>query len=447
MTALFNVLLAGFGAANAVLGFRSPLYYIELAAAGFLFVAGMWQVLMIAVGSRGRKKAASVDPRVTQLAAEARTDNLTKLGNHRAFHHDLTETIAQRASTGMVLTLMAIDLDGLKQINDTKGHPAGDLHIQTVAECLESTVGDQGTVYRTGGDEFMVIMPGRRNWHGMTMAHKVQQATQAATGKRAVSIGVTESTANEGRQLLVHQADLALYEAKRTKLSAVAFHPGLSPAGTTARTADSPSHEQRTLAAALARAVDAKDSGTRSHSETVAHLCVAIGERLGVPSENLERLRIAGLLHDVGKLVLPLAFDPAALDAIAAAAPVGARRAALVRERLGVDHAYAGALPAGRSGASAEVVEAVADHHGGRSGQDAGSSAGPACSSPPHWPPCSAAHARTARSSTPRSSGSGCRTARSTSSPSAGCRRPPTARAIRWPRACKNSNASPASMT
>jgi diguanylate cyclase (GGDEF)-like protein len=245
----------------------------------------------------------SVDPRVTLLAAEARTDNLTKLGNHRAFHHDLTETIAQRASTGMVLTLMAIDLDGLKQINDTKGHPAGDLHIQTVAECLDSTVGDEGTVYRTGGDEFMVIMPGRRNWHGMTMAHKIHQATQAATGRRAVSIGLAESTANEGRQLLVHQADLALYEAKRTKLSAVAFHPGLSPAGISAgRATDSPSHEQRALAAALARAVDAKDSGTRSHSETVAHLCVAIGERLGVPGESLERLRIAGLLHDVGKI-------------------------------------------------------------------------------------------------------------------------------------------------
>ena len=118
-----------------------------------------------------------------------------------------------------------------------------------------------------------------------------------------MSIGLTESLGTEGRQLLVHQADVALYEAKRTKLSAVAFHPGLAPSpAATGLTNGGPSHDQRALAAALARAVDAKDSGTRSHSETVAQLCVAIGERLGVAPANLERLRMAGLLHDVGKI-------------------------------------------------------------------------------------------------------------------------------------------------
>ena len=296
------MVLAVFGATNAVLGLRSPLYRAELAAAGFLLLAGTWRVLMMAIGLLVNKNEDSVDPRFMQLAKEARTDSLTRLGNHRAFHHDLTETIAQRASTGMVLTLMAIDLDGLKQINDRLGHPAGDAHIRTVADCLKETVGDQGTVYRTGGDEFMVIMPGRRNWHGLTLAHKIHQGTQAATGRRAVSIGLTESTAMESRQLLVHQADVALYEAKRTKLSAVAFHPGLGPATVEDETANQPSHDQRALAAALARAVDAKDNATRSHCETVAELCTAIGERLGVAPEHLGRLRIAGLLHDVGKI-------------------------------------------------------------------------------------------------------------------------------------------------
>ena len=58
------------------------------------------------------------------------------------------------------------------------GHPAGDAHIRTVAECLKTTVGALGTVYRTGGDEFMVIMPGKRCWHGLTLARKVHQALQ-----------------------------------------------------------------------------------------------------------------------------------------------------------------------------------------------------------------------------------------------------------------------------
>jgi diguanylate cyclase (GGDEF)-like protein len=239
--------------------------------------------------------------RVEHLAAQARTDTLTRLGNRRAFEDDLGAAIAARAESGQVFTLMGIDLDGLKQINDSRGHPAGDAHIRTVAECIRSVVAAQGTVYRTGGDEFMVILPGRRNWHGLNLAAKIDQVTRERTGRRAVSIGLTESVEMEGRHLLMNQADIALYEAKRTRLSAVAYHSGLRPSGETVEE-DLPSHEQRALAAALARAVDAKDAGTRSHSETVAQLCVAIGERLRIEPEELERLRIAGLLHDVGKI-------------------------------------------------------------------------------------------------------------------------------------------------
>jgi diguanylate cyclase (GGDEF)-like protein len=239
--------------------------------------------------------------RVAHLSAQARTDALTRLGNRRAFEDDLGLAIAARAESGQVFTLMAIDLDGLKRINDSKGHPAGDAHIRNVADALRSVVAAEGTVYRTGGDEFMVILPGRRNWHGLNLATKIDQVTRARTGARAVSIGLTESVEMEGRHLLMNQADIALYEAKRTRLSAVAYHAGLRPA-TDAAGENLPSHEQRALAAALARAVDAKDAGTRSHSETVAQLCVAIGERLRIEAEELERLRLAGLLHDVGKI-------------------------------------------------------------------------------------------------------------------------------------------------
>jgi diguanylate cyclase (GGDEF)-like protein/putative nucleotidyltransferase with HDIG domain len=273
---------------------------VEAAAAALTLLTGSWFLLTAASG--GRRRTIEPDGRVEQLEEETRTDSLTRLGNHRGFHHDLSEAIARRASNGTVLTLMAIDLDGLKQINDAHGHPAGDEHIRKIAACLRQAVAGAGTVYRTGGDEFMVLLPGRRNWHALALAHKIDHVTRLTTGRRAVSIGLTESLGTEGRHLLVHQADVALYEAKRTKLSAVAFHAGLAPSTETAGFSDGPSHDQRALAAALARAVDAKDSGTRSHSETVAQLSVAIGERLGVAAANLERLRMAGLLHDVGKI-------------------------------------------------------------------------------------------------------------------------------------------------
>ncbi len=243
------------------------------------------------------------DRRVEELQAQAFTDSLTRLGNHRAFHSDLTEELKRRAATGAHFTLMAVDLDGLKRINDTKGHPAGDEHIKRVARCLKTVIGENGTIYRTGGDEFMVILPNKRNWDALLLSNRLDQATRQLAGMRAISIGLTESTGLEGRQLLVHRADLALYEAKRTKLRAVSYHPGLAISGVSGGSPNrGPSRDQRALAAALARAVDAKDNGTRSHSELVAELSVAVGSRLGISGDRLERLRLAGLLHDVGKI-------------------------------------------------------------------------------------------------------------------------------------------------
>ena len=159
----------------------------------------------------------------------------------------------------------------------------------------------------------MILLPGSRNWNALALANKIDRLTREAIGKRALSIGLTESTGTEARHLLIHQADVALYEAKRTKLNALTYHPGLTSAGEAQD--KTPSHHQRTLAAALARAVDAKDAGTRSHSETVAELAVAIGKSLRIDGEGLERLRLAGLLHDVGKIGVSDAIlqKPAAL--------------------------------------------------------------------------------------------------------------------------------------
>lgn len=280
---------------------QTVLSLAEDSAIALVLVLGSLVVFLTAGGVLGRRRTV-VDPQVATLAAQARTDNLTGLGNHRAFEESLSERIAARSSTGAPFVLLAIDVDGLKQINDRHGHPRGDARIKQVASCLKTVVGTSGAVHRTGGDEFMVILPGCRNWDGLKVARKIDEATRTATGSRAVSIGLTESLGTEGRHLLVGQADLALYEAKRTRLNAVVFNAGLAASDDTPHRTQGPSQEQRALAAALARAVDAKDVGTQSHSETVAQLCVGIAERLGVTGERLERIRIAGLLHDVGKI-------------------------------------------------------------------------------------------------------------------------------------------------
>jgi diguanylate cyclase (GGDEF)-like protein len=318
------------------------------------------------------------DRRVEELEAQALTDSLTLLGNHRAFHSDLSEELKRRAATGAHFTLMAIDLDGLKRINDTQGHPGGDKHIKGVATCLKTVLGEEGTIYRTGGDEFMVILPNKRNWDALLLANKVDQATRQFAGMRAVSVGLTESTGMEGRQLLVHQADLALYEAKRTKLRAVTYHPGLATGVSDGSPNRGPSRDQRALAAALARAVDAKDVGMRSHSELVAELSVAVGARLGISGDRLERLRLAGLLHDVGKIgvadaILQKTGTLAEEERLAMAEHVKTGHAILVAAELPIEagwilqhhERYDGTgYPAGRSGEDIALearIIAVAD--------------------------------------------------------------------------------------
>jgi diguanylate cyclase (GGDEF)-like protein/putative nucleotidyltransferase with HDIG domain len=101
------------------------------------------------------------------------------------------------------------------------------------------------------------------------------------------------------------------------------------------------------------------------HAAAVAGCAQAIAERTRA---NIDVAHLGGLLHDVGKLVMPLAFGTATLDAIAAEHPAGSLRASAERKRLGVDHAAAGALVAAASRVEAAVEAAIAFHHGGPDG-------------------------------------------------------------------------------
>jgi diguanylate cyclase (GGDEF)-like protein len=84
------------------------------------------------------------------------TDEMTRLYNRRCYDEDLKEITKTGLSEDLVL--FSVDVNGLKKVNDTKGHAAGDELIKGAADCLALSVGNQGKVYRTGGDEFMAIV-------------------------------------------------------------------------------------------------------------------------------------------------------------------------------------------------------------------------------------------------------------------------------------------------
>jgi diguanylate cyclase (GGDEF)-like protein len=279
----------------------------RLEAIALLIVAaiGFWRLVQITRRVAGLRRTIENPREIERLHDAAHTDSLTGLGNHRTFYNHLAREIKRRAKVGSTFSLLAIDLDGLKRVNDEQGHLAGDEYIKTVAHAIRLEVDRIGSIYRTGGDEFMVLLPNRRAWSALAIAHNIQRAATDATGQRALSVGVTESAATESARALIHQADIALYEAKRNKLLAVIYRPALDASSAEGSDASLPTPNQRALAAALAHAIDAKDSGERNHCETVAELSVGIGQRVGIAAAQLERLRLAGLVHDVGKIGLP----------------------------------------------------------------------------------------------------------------------------------------------
>ena len=254
----------------------------------------------------GRRIDAAVAAEVERLAEMAITDPLTGLRNHRAFHEDVARELQRVGRTGVPLALVLLDLDDLKAVNDTHGHQAGDERLQALADAIRATGRGADLAYRVGGDEFAVILPDARAWGALEFAQRLRDATQAGDHGAepfTTTAGISEALALRSKDELIREADLALIGAKRIHQDVVIYGPDLAPGAD--GDAQEDEHHSRTLASALARAVDAKDSYTRSHCQTVSQLCGLIGAELGLDAGRLTRLRLAGLLHDVGKIGVP----------------------------------------------------------------------------------------------------------------------------------------------
>src|SRR4051812_19610451 len=272
-------------------------------AAGFGLLPWLPRLLL---RFRRRLEAARRDE-VDRLAQIAMTDRLTGLRNHRAFQEDLARELQRAGRSGEPIALVLMDLDDLKGCNDTLGHQAGDEGLQALAAAISSARRGTDCGYRIGGDEFAVILPGARALGAMEFAQRVRALTRDGADGLAftATAGIAEACGLRSRDDLVREADVALIGAKRVHQDVAIYAPDLElAAGADAATVED-EHHTRTLASALARAVDAKDSYTRSHCQTVSQLAATIATELDFAGERLARMRLAGLLHDVGKIGVP----------------------------------------------------------------------------------------------------------------------------------------------
>ena len=238
----------------------------------------------------------------------ALTDPLTGLGNHRHFHERLERELQHANERRLPLTLCFIDVDDFKRINDRFGHPAGDRVLSQIAARLRQT----GEAFRLGGDEFALLLPGYGESAALTASSSVVERISALEldqiGPVTVSAGVAISPQHATeRDELIRLADSALYWAKEYGKNRVrGYRPDVIELAELKRLASGPDRAARFRAAAsLARAVDARDVYTGSHSQRVAELAARTARRLGLADEEVELTRLAASLHDLGKLAIP----------------------------------------------------------------------------------------------------------------------------------------------
>ncbi|NHN37410.1 diguanylate cyclase [Pseudomaricurvus alcaniphilus] len=160
--------------------------------------------------------------RELEIERLATTDTLTGLANRNYLNQCLADTIKVAQRNNREFALMALDLDGFKEVNDSYGHPAGDALLQSVAKDLTSTVRESDVVGRFGGDEFMIILTTMEDFDGIEgLASRILEKVQATknicghTIEVGVSIGISTYPANGVTQAdLIKSADSALYRSK-----------------------------------------------------------------------------------------------------------------------------------------------------------------------------------------------------------------------------------------
>ena len=244
---------------------------------------------------------------------EATTDGLTGLANVREFRRRLEGAFARPDRLSSPLSLLLIDFDHFKSVNDELGHQHGDLVLQMGARIVKAAARAQDMVARYGGDELAVMVADTNATGAQRLAYRIVDAVHAAAVSTTpdqhltFSIGVASYpddafTASE----LIAAADQALYLAKREGKDRACTFPQLvtelelADGGLVPMLADAGPQ----VMIAVAHAVDHRNPVTQGHSSRVASIAEAIGRRSGLSSDQMEDLRTAAFLHDVGHMTL-----------------------------------------------------------------------------------------------------------------------------------------------
>jgi diguanylate cyclase (GGDEF)-like protein/putative nucleotidyltransferase with HDIG domain len=297
--ALLHLGLVGLGYALVLVEESSPGNRVDgwLATTGTLLVGGLFVVLV-----RDRMTAL-----IANLADAAHRDALTGLLNRRGFQEVFDVELERARRAAAPVSLIVGDLDRFKRVNDLYGHAAGDAALRNVADTIRSAKRRVDNAARIGGEEFALLASDSDEHGAYMLAERIREEVEGSDDGLTMSFGVaTFPLHGQSHEALLRAADQALYAAKqlgrnRTVISSAEV-PGIlarAPRG------QEEAHVELAALLSLAEALDVRDSGSVSHCHRVGRFAELTARELGLPADAVERVRLAGILHDVGRVGIP----------------------------------------------------------------------------------------------------------------------------------------------
>lgn len=210
-------------------------------------------------------------------------DQLTGLFNRRYFEQELKRMDVPR---NLPLTIVMADMNGLKLVNDSFGHAVGDELLKKVAAVIAKGCRADDIVARLGGDEFVILFPKTDSFEAEQIIKRIKDIAlkeKVAAVDLSISFGcATKLNKAEDIQELLKKAEDQMYKKKLF---------------------ESPSMRGKTIKAIITT-VHEKNKREEAHSYRVSDICKSMGEAMGLPGGDVEELKAAGLLHDIGKIAI-----------------------------------------------------------------------------------------------------------------------------------------------
>ncbi len=262
--------------------------------------------------------------RVSEAWTLATIDPLTGVLNRQALIGRIAAELERASRYGRPLSLVLVDLDHFKRVNDTHGHSAGDTVLREFAAVLQANVRAVDVVGRYGGEEFMLVLPETDADAAATMAEKLRRVVagrqiQIEDGhvlSITMSAGVAGGLGPHLRlESLINDADAALYSAKALGRDQVYVFHEVAEGNLIRRAAIGPAARQhavdvgraamRAATATLQAALAERNGWTGKPSSMIAGVSTTLAQALELPPGEVDRVHTASLLHDLGKLAIP----------------------------------------------------------------------------------------------------------------------------------------------